>query len=181
MLPSHTAVMAGNGGHAGRHLRKSMESVTRQTGGPARGAPRSGHHLYRPERPFFPVGNWGDELKHGGLYLPQSRRCELDHNMFSASFLARKQIIIYLDRASEGMQKHDLEDLVVEALKALGGSGMIVDVAREIWIHHEAELRSSGDLFFTWQYDIRWAKKRLRDRNLVQVARSGQKSVWTLI
>ena len=79
--------------------------------------------------------------------------------MFSASFLARKQIIIYLDRALEGMQKHDLEDLVVEALKALGGSGTIVDVAREIWIHHEAELRSSGDLFFTWQYDISLGKK----------------------
>ena len=112
--------------------------------------------------------------------LPQSRRCELDHNMFSANLLAKKQLIFYLDRASEGMQKHDLEDIVFEALKALGGSGTIVEIAREIWIRHEADLRSSGDLFFTWQYDIRWAKKRLRDQNLLQVVRSGQKSVWTL-
>ena len=47
------------------------------------------------------------------------------------------------------MQKHDLEDIVFEALTALGGRGTIVEVAREIWIRHEAELRLSGDLFFT--------------------------------
>ena len=67
-----------------------------------------------------------------------------------------------------------------EALTALGGRGTILEVAREIWIRHEAELRASGDLFFTWQYDIHWAKKRLRDRNLLQVVKSGQKSVWVL-
>ena len=78
------------------------------------------------------------------------------------------------------MQRHDLEELVLEALKALGGRGTIVEIAREIWIRNEAELRVSGDLFFTWQYDIRWAKKRLRDRNLLKVVKSGQKSVWVL-
>lgn len=78
------------------------------------------------------------------------------------------------------MQRYDLEDLVVEALTALGGRGSIVDVAREIWSQHEAELRDSCDLFFTWQYDIRWAKKRLRDKNLLEVIKSGQKSVWHL-
>ena len=73
------------------------------------------------------------------------------------------------------MQRHDLEEMVLEALKALGGRGRIVEIAREIWIRNEAELRVSGDLFFTWQYDIRWAKKRLRDRNLLKVVKSGQK------
>ena len=78
------------------------------------------------------------------------------------------------------MEKYELEDCVIEALQSLGGSGTIVEVAKEIWIRHEADLRISGDLFFTWQYDIRWAKKRLRDRGVLKVLRSGQKSIWSL-
>ena len=78
------------------------------------------------------------------------------------------------------MERYELEDCVIEALQALGGSGTIVEVAREIWIQHEADLRLSGDLFFTWQYDIRWAKKGLRDRGIVEVLRSGPKSIWSL-
>ena len=61
----------------------------------------------------------------------------------------------------KNMKREDLKSCVVEALNALGGKGTIVDVAREIWQRHEAELRLSGDLFFTWQYDSRWAKKSL--------------------
>ena len=78
------------------------------------------------------------------------------------------------------MKKHELEDCLIEALQALSGSGTIVEVAKEIWIRHESALRLSGDLFFTWQYDIRWAKKRLRDRGVLEVLRSGHKSFWCL-
>ena len=78
------------------------------------------------------------------------------------------------------MKKYELEDCVIEALQALGGSGTIVEVAKEIWIRHESDLRLSGDLFFTWQYDIRWAKKRLRDHGVLEVLRSGHKSIWSL-
>jgi hypothetical protein len=59
--------------------------------------------------------------------------------------------------------KYDLEQWVEDALRSLGGSAMLADVAREIWNRHEAELRASGDLFYTWQYDMRWAAQRLRD------------------
>ena len=59
------------------------------------------------------------------------------------------------------MKREDLKSCVVEALNAQAGKGTIVDVARKIWQCHEAELRLSGDLFFTWQYDSRWAKKSL--------------------
>jgi hypothetical protein len=44
------------------------------------------------------------------------------------------------------LTREDLEDLVVEALKANGGSASIVDVCRYVWQHHEQELRASGDL-----------------------------------
>lgn len=32
-----------------------------------------------------------------------------------------------------------------------------------VWRRHELDLRNSGSLFYTWQYDIRWAAQKLRD------------------
>ena len=78
------------------------------------------------------------------------------------------------------MKREDLKWCIVEALNAQGGKGTIVDVAREIWQRHEAELRLSGDLFFTWQYDIRWAKKQLRDEGRLKIGQIGNKSPWIL-
>jgi len=37
----------------------------------------------------------------------------------------------------------------------LKGETSIVRIAKHIWDCHEADLRASGDLFFTWQYDMR--------------------------
>jgi len=59
--------------------------------------------------------------------------------------------------------KRALTDWVLEALKALGGTGMPEQVGKYIWEHHQAELESSDSLFYAWQYDIRWAIKKLRD------------------
>ena len=79
------------------------------------------------------------------------------------------------------MHRSDLDAIVVECLEALGGEGTIVEVAREIWLRYEAELRHSGDLFFTWQYDIRWSKTRLRDSGKVALGRLGNWSTWVLV
>jgi hypothetical protein len=58
--------------------------------------------------------------------------------------------------------KADLQDWVVQAIRAHGGETSLVNVARHIWENHEAELKASGDLFYTWQYDMRWAATVLR-------------------
>lgn len=58
--------------------------------------------------------------------------------------------------------RDDLDQWLVEALKAPGGSGSIVGVCKHIWEQHESELRDAGDLFYKWQYDVRWAANRLR-------------------
>jgi hypothetical protein len=58
--------------------------------------------------------------------------------------------------------RHDLEDWVYRAVKSLGGEAKLIEVAKHLWAEHESELRSSGDLFYTWQYDMRWAADRLR-------------------
>lgn len=74
----------------------------------------------------------------------------------------------------------ELQDWVIEALKANGGSGTIVQVAKHIWSNHEHELKASGDLFFTWQYDMRWACTRLRERKIVQPAEISARGEWKL-
>lgn len=75
----------------------------------------------------------------------------------------------------------DLADWVFEAVRAHGGRATIVEVASHIWENHEDELRRSGDLFFTWQYDIRWAAQRLRDSGKFRSAHQAQRRVWELV
>lgn len=76
--------------------------------------------------------------------------------------------------------KDDLQDWVLQALGELGGSGSIVDVCKHIWEVHERELRNSGDLFYTWQYDVRWAAQRLRDDGRLQPAHGRRSGPWKL-
>ena len=78
------------------------------------------------------------------------------------------------------VKREDLQDLVIAALKAHAGSAGIVQVAEHIWTHHEKELRVSGELFFTWQYDMRWACTRLRERKIVQAAEVSKRGEWRL-
>lgn len=70
------------------------------------------------------------------------------------------------------LSKAELADLVAEALQALGGTGSVVAVSRQIWKAHEQDLRAPGDLFYTWQYDIRWAANRLRGAGKMRPAES---------
>jgi len=62
----------------------------------------------------------------------------------------------------------------------LGGAGTIPKVAEQIWIAREADLKDSGELFFTWQYDIRWAAQRLQDAGKLEKVKRSGKSVWEL-
>lgn len=76
--------------------------------------------------------------------------------------------------------KHALPDWVIEALRAHDGSASIVDVCRHIWQVHETGLRHSGDLFDTWQYDIRWAAHRLRDAGRMKSDSESPNGTWEL-
>lgn len=77
-------------------------------------------------------------------------------------------------------RKTDLTAWVLEAIRALGGRASVVAVCREIWLRHEAELRMSGDLFYTWQYDVRWAAQRLRDAGELKKADEATGREWEL-
>ncbi len=73
-----------------------------------------------------------------------------------------------------------LERWVVEALEAHNGSAYIVDICKHVWQFHESDLRKSGDEFYTWQYDIRWAGQRLRDDGVLKRKRPGARGPWHL-
>ncbi|GAA3530761.1 hypothetical protein GCM10022234_29960 [Aeromicrobium panaciterrae] len=77
--------------------------------------------------------------------------------------------------------KNRLRIWVVEALDALGGSAHLVEVSRTIWEQHEADLRASGNLFFTWQYDVRWAAQTLRDKGVLTSMAGDRSGVWSLV
>lgn len=78
------------------------------------------------------------------------------------------------------VDKSVLRDWTVEALEQLGGSGTVVDVCRVIWQRHEPDLRAAGDLFYTWQYDVRWAAQNLRDEGTLEPALGSRRGPWVL-
>jgi hypothetical protein len=67
---------------------------------------------------------------------------------------------------------------VLDALKACGGSARVPEIAQHIWDNHEAELRSSGDIFYTWQYAMRWAGQVLQKEGRLSKNREGR--TWQL-
>ena len=73
-----------------------------------------------------------------------------------------------------------LEDWVVEALSERRGSATIIEVCKSVWDRHEGDLRSFGDVFYTWQYDIRWAAHRLRRREVLRSASLSPSGMWEL-
>lgn len=76
--------------------------------------------------------------------------------------------------------KSDLVDWVKAALSEAGGSASLLYVAKYIWERHEQQLRASGNLFYTWQYDMRWAATELRRRGIMVAAKEDRRGKWTL-
>jgi hypothetical protein len=66
---------------------------------------------------------------------------------------------------------------IVEGIRANGGKASVPAVAKWIWENHEADLRGSGDLFYTWQYAMRWAGKGLVDAGKIVKEKDG----WRLL
>jgi hypothetical protein len=76
--------------------------------------------------------------------------------------------------------KKRLQAWVLEAVHGLGGSAKPLEVAQYIWMHHESELRDSGDLFFTWQYDMRWEAQKLRNSGQFRRKNGSRSGTWDL-
>jgi hypothetical protein len=78
------------------------------------------------------------------------------------------------------VKKEVLRAWIVQALNDLGGSATLVDICREVWKHHQNDLFTSGDLFYTWQYDIRWAATQLRTEGVLMPAKASPRGMWEL-
>lgn len=76
--------------------------------------------------------------------------------------------------------KQDLDEWILDAIGSAGGAAQPIDVARHVWAEHESDLRDSGDLFYTWQYDLRWAAQRLRDAGHLKPKAGQRRGTWDL-
>ncbi|MGI6600619.1 MAG: hypothetical protein ACOX3N_02115 [Dethiobacteria bacterium] len=74
----------------------------------------------------------------------------------------------------------DLGKWIIEALRHCGGKASILDICKYVWSNYESELRASGDLFYTWQYRIRWEGTKLRKAGILKVFGTSGKGVWEL-
>ena len=68
---------------------------------------------------------------------------------------------------------------VKEALTELGGSGTVLEVAKKIWEIHKEDLENK-DLFYTWQYDYRWAATKLRQEGILKPSDGNRSGIWEL-
>jgi hypothetical protein len=78
------------------------------------------------------------------------------------------------------MTRSDLQEVVLEALNFLGGQGTITQICKYIWDRYEKDLRASGDLFYHWQYDMRWAGQQLRNAGRLVESRKAPRGLWIL-
>jgi len=76
--------------------------------------------------------------------------------------------------------KKNLKDWLVEALKKNNGNLTTVKASKYVWEHYENALKKSGDLFYTWQYDLRWAATELRKSTIMQQADISPRGIWEL-
>ena len=74
--------------------------------------------------------------------------------------------------------RETLQTWVWNALDELGGRGTVVEVAKKIWIKHETDLKSAGDAFYSWQYDMRWAAQKLRENGKIGFRKVGKLNKW---
>jgi len=69
---------------------------------------------------------------------------------------------------------------VVEAIIENGGKADLLQVAKIIWKNHSRELEESADLFYTWQYDYRWAATHLRHKGVLKPAKDSPRGMWEI-
>jgi len=76
--------------------------------------------------------------------------------------------------------KEILTEWILESLHNLGGSACILDICKEIWREHKELKDDSLYLFYTWQYDLRWAADVLRTEGLLKPAKESIRGIWEL-
>ena len=76
--------------------------------------------------------------------------------------------------------REDMKPWIIAALKLHGGKARVVQVCKYIWDNYEHELRASGNILYTWQYDVRWAAQKLRDEGILSPMKGNKTRLWEL-
>lgn len=79
------------------------------------------------------------------------------------------------------MTRYDLPDILFKSLKDMGGQASIIEVCKYVWEKYKTDLQYSGDLFYCWQYDIRWAATELRKTGRMKPAEISPRGVWEVV
>jgi len=74
--------------------------------------------------------------------------------------------------------RENLKQWVLDAIDAHGGATSLMTIAKHIWDNHEKDLRSYGERFYTWQYDMRWAAQYLRNNGILESADKVSRGIW---
>lgn len=62
-----------------------------------------------------------------------------------------------------------------------GGIGWPREVAKYIWDNYEVEIKLSGNLLYTWQYDARWAATEMRKEGVLKPVYGKNDKPWELV
>ena len=76
------------------------------------------------------------------------------------------------------LTRQRLEPLIVEALRSAGGSLSLKEINKFVWENHQDELKRSGDFFYIWQYELRWAGEALDKAG--RISRGPPRGIWHL-
>ena len=88
------------------------------------------------------------------------------------------------------MTRKDLPGILYQIIKGFGGKATMMQVFRQFWKENKSKLSESDDLFYTWNYDIRWAATQLRKDHKMKPASTkentlGQdlspKGIWEIV
>lgn len=74
--------------------------------------------------------------------------------------------------------REDLKSWVLQPLVDLK-SAYVPVVAKHVWDNHERDLRASGDLFYTWQYAMRWEAQKLQHEG--KIKKVGKSGLWEIV
>jgi len=74
-----------------------------------------------------------------------------------------------------------MKPMVVAALEYHGGMATLVQVAKYILENYEDDLKAAGDLYYRWQYVMRWSATHLRHDGRMVPAKDCDHGVWVLL
>jgi len=71
------------------------------------------------------------------------------------------------------MKREDLPDILYNIIKSFpNGSATMQQIFRRFWNLYKKKLNEADDIFYTWNYEIRWAATELRKQGRMKPAHS---------